>query len=186
MNFMKLVLVTGMPGCGKEEFVGIAEEKGLHVVRMGDVIRSEAKKKGIELSDANVGGLANDERLKHGYGIWAERTLPYLNKDDEVVIIDGLRCPEELELFRERVENAELILMAIVSSPETRRKRLMRRGRKDDIISQGEFERRDKRELSWGIDKIIALADHILVNEGTVEDLRSNALKFLKAQGLVT
>jgi len=182
---MKLVLVTGLPGCGKEEFVRVAEEKGLHVVRMGDVVRSEAKKRAAKFSDANVGGLANDERLKHGYGIWAERTLPYLNKDKEVIIIDGIRCPEELEFFKERVENAELILMAIVSSPETRRKRLLSRARKDDIISQGEFVMRDKRELSWGIDKVIALAEHILVNEGTVEELRANALGFLKAHGLV-
>lgn len=179
---MKLICITGMPGCGKEEFVRTLEQHGLPVVRMGDVVRAEAQKRGVKFSDDTVGGLAHEERLKHGYGIWAQRTLPYLNQ--EVVAVDGIRCSEELEIFKQKLQG-ELILVAIHSSPKTRRERLIARGRADDVISQEEFEKRDIRELSWGLGKVIALADYMIINEGTVEDLKSNAVWFLKSQGFV-
>lgn len=180
---MKLICITGMPGCGKEEFVKTIEAKGLPVVRMGDVVRAEAQKRGVKFSDETVGGLAHEERLKHGFGIWAQRTLPYLKHD--VVVVDGIRCYEELEIFKQKLKGAELVLVAIHSSPETRRKRLAVRGRSDDINSEEEFEKRDLRELKWGMGEVIACADSMIVNEGAVEELQLKAIEFLKGQGLV-
>jgi dephospho-CoA kinase len=180
---MKLFCVTGMPGAGKEEFAKVAEENGIKVIRMGDVVRAEAKNKGLEFSDENVGGLANYERLNRGYGIWAERTLPLLEGD--VVIVEGIRCPEEIEVFRSKTEQTDLEIVAIHSSPKTRWKRLLRRARKDDVISEEEFGKRDHRELRWGICSVIAVADHMIVNEGTLEDLRSKSLDFLKSRNLM-
>jgi dephospho-CoA kinase len=181
---MKLILVTGMPGCGKEEFVSVAEEKGIRIVRMGDIVRAEAENREIEFSDDNVGGFAGDERKKHGFGIWAERTLPRIGDDN--LVIDGIRCPQEVEVFRNELKDAEITIIAIHSSPGTRRERLMGRGREDDVRSKEEFSRRDGRELGWGVCTVIALADHMIVNERSVDELRSKALGFLKEHGLVT
>jgi dephospho-CoA kinase len=180
---MKLICVTGMPGCGKEEFAKVAEENGIKVIRMGDVVRAEAEKRKLEFSDGTVGGLANYERLNQGYGIWAQRTVPLLSGD--VVIVEGIRCPEEIEVFRMETGQTELEIVAIHSSPGTRRKRLIQRARKDDVISEDEFAERDRRELRWGICSVIAVADHMIVNEGTLDDLRSKALEFLRVQGLI-
>jgi dephospho-CoA kinase len=180
---MRLICVTGMPGCGKEEFAKVAEENGIKVIRMGDVVRAEAEKRGLEFSDGNVGGLANSERHDLGYDIWAERTLPLLSGD--VVIVEGIRCPQEIEVFRNKVGQAELEIVAIHSSPATRRKRLMQRARRDDVISDEEFAERDRRELDWGICSVIAVADHMIVNEGTLEDLRKKTLEFLRATELI-
>lgn len=180
---MRLICVTGMPGSGKEEFAKVAEENGIKVIRMGDVVRAEAEKKALEFSDENVGGLANYERLNQGYGIWAERTLPLLTGD--VVIVEGIRCPEEIEVFKKKTKQTELEIVAIHSSPATRWKRLTRRARKDDVISEDEFGKRDHRELRWGICSVIAVADHMIVNESTLEDMRTKSLEFLKARVLI-
>jgi dephospho-CoA kinase len=67
----KVYVLTGMPGAGKEEFVQVALDRGCSVVRMGDVVRSEAGKRGIEMDDRGVGGFASSEREVHGPGIWA-------------------------------------------------------------------------------------------------------------------
>ncbi len=36
---MRLVVVTGMPGAGKEELLNVAVSLGFPFVRMGDVVR---------------------------------------------------------------------------------------------------------------------------------------------------
>ena len=72
---MKAIAFTGMPGAGKSEAVRVAEELGIAVVRMGDVVRNEARKRGLELSDENVGGLADEMRREHGKDIWARKCL---------------------------------------------------------------------------------------------------------------
>ena len=72
---MKLILVTGMPGSGKEELLRMADSKGISYLRMGDTVRecykgSDAYRKGF-----NVVEYADNERKAFGDGIWAKRTL---------------------------------------------------------------------------------------------------------------
>src|SRR5206468_11240710 len=74
-TLVKVLCVTGMPGCGKEEFIRVATERGFPVVRMGDTVREEAARKGVGASDEAIGGFAHAERERLGYGIWAERTI---------------------------------------------------------------------------------------------------------------
>jgi predicted ATPase len=65
----KVIVLTGMPGAGKEEFVRVALEAGYGVLRMGDVVREEAGRRGTAMDDHGVGGFANLERQGHGPGV---------------------------------------------------------------------------------------------------------------------
>src|SRR2546428_11049302 len=94
-----VVCVTGMPGCGKEEVLVAAKDLGFSIVRMGDVVREEALRRGLTITDAAVGGMAHAERESHGFGIWAERTLPRIH--GERVVVDGLRRSEERRVGKE-------------------------------------------------------------------------------------
>lgn len=160
---MKVICVTGMPACGKEEFLKIARSKGFAVVRMGDVVREEAAKAGIPAKDPDVGNFANEERKKHGFDIWAKRTLPRISSG--LSLVDGVRGPTELDVYRAAFPNG-LCVVAVHSSSGTRMRRMMKRKRKDDPANEKEFRARDARELSWGLGDVIALADHVIVNEG--------------------
>jgi len=174
----RVICVTGMAGCGKEEFVKVAEERGLPIIRMGDIVREEAKRRGLKFSDESVGGMAHEERVKHGFGVWAERTIPRVK--EAVTIIDGIRGREEVEVFR-RTFGDRLVVVAIHASPRTRYARILKRGRGDDVISQAEFQRREERELGWGLAEVIATADHMVVNEDGLEALRAQCSKVLDA-----
>jgi len=44
----RVICVTGMPGCGKEEFVKAVQERGLAIVRMGDVVHWESRRWGVK------------------------------------------------------------------------------------------------------------------------------------------
>jgi dephospho-CoA kinase len=161
-----------MPGCGKEEALVVAQALGFSVVRMGDVVREEALRRGLPITDATVGGMANAERQAHGMGIWAERTLPRIQ--GERVLVDGLRGRTELEIFRGAFGD-DLSVVAVHASPKTRYERMLRRRRTDDAGSIEAFRARDLRELSWGLGDVIATADVMLVNEGTLDEFRRQA-----------
>ena len=49
------------------------------------------------------------------------------------------------------------------------------RGRPDDGVGLQEFYDRDRRELKWGIGNAFALADGMLLNEGTLDQFRREA-----------
>ena len=174
---MKAIAFTGMPGAGKSEAVKVAEEMGIPVIKMGDVVRKEARKKGLDFTDENLGGLADDMRKKHGKGIWAEKCLEEL-KGKDIVVIDGIRNIEEVEVFRRHIKN--FILVAIHAAPPIRYDRIARRGRSDDSKSVEKMKERERRELSWGLGDVIAMADIVIINEGSLESFRSRIRKLLE------
>lgn len=163
----RIYVLTGMPGAGKEEFVKVALERGYQVVRMGDVVRHEATQRGLVMSDREVGGFASVERQEHGPGIWAVRTVPHIKGKDTV--IDGSRSIQELEVFRREL-GGKMCLVAIRASPSERYVRLQRRNRSDAPRSEEEFRQRDERELGWGLGDLIARADLVIENEGTLDE----------------
>jgi dephospho-CoA kinase len=174
---VKVIVLTGMPGAGKEEFVRVALEAGYSVIRMGDVVREEARRRGTAMDDRGVGGFASLEREAHGPAIWAERCLDVLGSGDTV--IDGSRSLTELDAFR-RSLGSGLRLVAIHSSPEHRFLRLQKRARYDAPQDREAFRERDMRELGWGLGSLIAMADVMLVNEGTLERFREAAAEELE------
>jgi len=172
---MNVLVLTGMPGAGKEELVSVALELGYQVRRMGDVVRAEATKNGIPPKD--VGKFAHEERQRHGYDIWARRIVPLVEEHD--TLIDGCRGMSEVKVFRDAFGESVKI-MAVHSAPSTRMPRLINRGRADAPKDRQEFEERDQRELGWGLGETIALADLMMVNEGSLEEFRREAEEVLR------
>lgn len=173
----KIVCVTGMPGSGKEEFIEVAAGLGFEVVRMGDIVREEVARKGLDQDDATVGGLANSERKKYGLGIWAVRTLPRIS--GSMVLIDGIRGIAEIEVYRQAFPEG-LYVVSIEASDEVRFERINRRGRGDATTTKEEFRERDEREKSWGLLQAMGEADFRILNEGPLEEYRAKAGRVLR------
>jgi dephospho-CoA kinase len=177
---MRIIVLAGMPGSGKEEFVQVAISKGYEVVRMGDVVRSEAALRKVPNHDKGVGGFADSERRENGPDIWARRCVPFIR--GERTLIDGSRSLDELEAFRGAFGD-DLKLVAIHAPPRARYGRLLERGREDAPQSWEEFAERDRREMSWGLGWLIAMADVMLVNSGSLASFRRTVRAFLEGQG---
>jgi len=173
-----LVGVVGMPGSGKSIVSDVAREMGFQVVVMGDAVRAEAQRRGLEPTGEAMRNLMLKLRAERGPTVVAELCFPLVDSAGELVLIEGIRSLHEVEAFRERY--GRLHLIAVHSSPRTRFKRLIARGRPDDPSDWEEFCKRDEVELSVGIGSAIALADHMLVNEGPVEELREEARELLR------
>ncbi|MCL5783202.1 MAG: flagellar hook-basal body complex protein FliE [Candidatus Thermoplasmatota archaeon] len=172
-----MIVVTGMPGAGKDEFVQIARSFGMKDVHMGDTVKTYARRTGVNMTDRDIGSFATAERKNLGMDIWAKRTGESISDPDRT-IVDGLRNTEELEYFRNNFNNVRVV--AIYANKHDRLDRIMHRNRVDDIKSENELDLRDGRELSWGIGKTISLADYMIINDGTLEEFRAKSREFME------
>ena len=172
---MKLIVTVGMPGSGKDELVAVAHSMGLATLKMGDLVRAEASRRGIAPNGSALSRLAAEERDRHGAAIWAQRALPKLTETK--MLVDGCRSGAEITCFRHQF--GDLFVLGIFSSPETRYERMSKRGRSDDGASLQEFFDRDQRELKFGIGGAFILADGMLVNEGDLSSFRAVARETL-------
>ena len=175
----KLVVgLTGLPGSGKSVVVKIANEAGYGILIMGDIVRKEAERRGLQSSPENLGKIMLDLRLKEGPTVISRLCIPGIERSiQDKLLIDGVRSLEEAEKFREHYVNFSLI--AIHSSPETRFRRLYRRHRSDDPEDLETFNQRDVRELGVGLGKTIAMAEYMIVNEGKIEHIRRRVREVL-------
>jgi dephospho-CoA kinase len=180
MNADKLVIgLTGMPGSGKSLVIKAAQMQGYDVVVMGDVVREETAKRGLELNPVNVGKVMLELRATGGDNVVADKCVPKIEqKPNPKVIVDGLRSFKEAEVFKNNFLN--FILVTVHSSPRTRFERLSTRGRSDDPKTWEVFQERDMRELGVGIGNAIALSEYVITNDGTEEALKAAVSEVLR------
>ncbi|MCD6324452.1 MAG: AAA family ATPase [Desulfurococcales archaeon] len=163
-----LVCVTGMPGAGKSVIAKhIAEALGVGLISMGDAMRREAVRRGLGLDLESMMKFALSIRKERGEGAVAELVVKEMeNMGSDVVVVDGVRSLAELNVFS---RTGKVVVVAVHASPRERFRRLRSRGRRDDPSTWDEFRRRDMDELRMGLGNVIALADVMVVNEGTSE-----------------
>jgi len=172
--------VAGMPGAGKAAIKKTAEEMGYSIVVMGDEIREETRRRGLEPTPENIGKIMLQLREEEGSPVVAKRcTHKIAEAKSNIVFVDGVRSLYEVNEFRKHFSCFTLI--AVHSSPETRFQRLFRRRRSDDPNGWEVFLERDLRELSVGQGSVIAIADHMIVNEGTLEEYKIKVREVLEA-----
>ncbi len=167
----KLILITGMSGSGKTTLASYAGEHGYRITTMGDVIRGLASERGLEPTPCNLALIAEGIRREGGEAAVAEKCIEKLKREGlSKVAVDGIRSLDEVEAFRNAF--GDTLLLALYSSPSTRYLRLKKRGRSDDAGDMEVFHQRDRRELGFGLGSAIAMADHMIINEGSLEDLK--------------
>ena len=161
-----------MPGAGKSELANAFHEIGIPVIVMGDVIRNETKNRGLEPNPENTKKVMLELRKLCGPGAVATHCLDTLHElSSDTIVIEGCRSIAEVDVFDDFAD--ELVIVCVHSSPKKRYSRLQERNRADAPKTWEVFKERDLRELSVGLGGVIALSDIMLVNEGTLEELRT-------------
>ncbi|MEA3283059.1 MAG: AAA family ATPase [Euryarchaeota archaeon] len=171
---MRIIAFVGMPASGKSEASRVAQRCGIPVVVMGDAVREEAERSGLDPNDANIGGLADRLRAAEGMDAIAKRCVPAIRKlygAADTVVIDGIRGLIEVDCFR-REFGGDFVLIAIDTPIDTRLKRITGRKRSDAITNMESLKARDEREIRWGIVEAIASADRIIRNTDKIGRFR--------------
>jgi dephospho-CoA kinase len=197
---LKVFGVTGLPGSGKSIISRIAKKEGIYTISMGDVIREEAERRNITTGKAAVilrkkygnnvvasrcvTKIKNHSKNRHNKRATVKKMYnsrtnhnkhppkKYKKIEQDIYLIEGIRSPYEVAYFKKQFNNFKVI--AIHSSPNERFNRLKRRKRNDDSPDYNKFVERDQRELNFGIGKVIALADYMLINEGPIPNFKNN------------
>ena len=89
-----------------------------------------------------------------------------------------MRGVDEKDIFLEHWPNFKVV--AVVVEADIRFDRISLRGRAEDG-DRAAFDRRDDRELSWGVGELIAGADWSLDNSGDLETFNNLSEQWLKA-----
>jgi dephospho-CoA kinase len=171
----RIITVCGMPASGKGVFAEALAARQIPVLSMGDMIRAEVKRRGLEESPGIFGETASELRGIHGEGVLATRLIPTADAvlaSNPIVLIEGLRGVAELEIFRSHWQE-NLLVVAIKAAKENRYDRVQARGRAEDG-NREDFEIRDAREIGWGLDHLINDADIIFDNDaspGTLQEI---------------
>jgi dephospho-CoA kinase len=203
---MKIIGFVGLPGSGKGEASQIARQHGLAVVVMGDVIRREAARQGLEPTDENLGRIGSALRAAEGPEAVAKRTFENAKAaGKDVVVVDGLRSREEADFFRAHVD--EFLLVEVCAPVQARLKWLAARGRPDDPVKSeikanycmqadadariiascrepdhqaaAALEQRECREMGWGMCEAMKIADLKIRNDGDLDDFREDVTRML-------
>ncbi len=170
-HIMKVVSIVGMAGAGKSEVARMFAESGFVRIRFGDVTDDEVRRRGLEINEANERAVRESLRAEHGMDAYARLNRPRIDDAvrDSNVVIDGLYSWEEY-VFLKDCYGDDLLQVAVWASPATRYARLADRRLRG--LTGAEAEARDRAEIeNSNKGGPIAIADHIIVNESSLEDL---------------
>jgi dephospho-CoA kinase len=175
----KVVAIVGMAGSGKSEVARVFESQGFVRVRFGDITDDEMKKRCLERTEPSERYCRELLRKEFGMAAYAILNQPRIDAalENADVVADGLYSWEEYLAFKSYYSH-KFYVVAVYASPETRYARLAERNHR--ALNVEEAASRDKSEIE-NLNKggPIAMADHAIINESTLADLRKQAESIL-------
>lgn len=174
----KIILaIVGLPGSGKSEAAKFFAEKKLPVISFGKIINEYIDKHGLTHTEENHKKIREEIRKKHGKEAMAKLNEEKIKKALEkeiVVVIDGMRSWEEYLYLRKKFSKAEIVILCLYADKELRDKRLSLRKYRGTLKGR----ERDINELiGTNMGPTIAMADYLVDNNGTIEDLKDKLEK---------
>ncbi|MFO7872181.1 MAG: AAA family ATPase [Candidatus Undinarchaeales archaeon] len=181
---MKILAFAGMPGSGKSLASEYAKEKGIDIIRLGDITDIELNKRGLKTNEKNEKKVRESLRKEGGMAVYAKKTAERAERNGlEKVVFDGVRSYEEYLFLKEKY-GEDFKVISILVSPETRYKRLM--DRKVRSLTLEECKSRDEAEIQ-GLNHAgtIVMGEKYIINEGSKkefeEKIKQTLEKFIKA-----
>jgi dephospho-CoA kinase len=171
-NQQKVIAVIGLPGSGKSEVIEyLMETRGWPKVYFGEVTFDEVRRRGLEISEPNERLVREGLRAEFGPLVYSERVIEKIKalSNESCVLVESLYSWEEYLRFREVFGDA-FKTIAAHASPTIRYARLAKRPQRP--LSSEEARSRDYSQIE-NLHQAgpIAMADFLIVNEGTREDL---------------
>jgi dephospho-CoA kinase len=175
---IKLIGLTGTNGAGKGEVAAYFTKKGYSYFSLSDLIREELQKVGKKESRNNLIKMGNQLREKYGPDILAKRIMNIITSK---AIIDSIRNPKEIEYLKKQ---EKFILLAIDAPPKLRYKRVKKRGREESASTLQEFIKKEaeemtNREKAQQLQSCMKMADLLINNDSSLEDLNKKLEKLL-------
>jgi len=175
---MKIIGLTGTNCAGKGEAAEFLKKKGFAYFSLSDLIRDQLQKKDMEFTRDNLIRTGNLMRKEGGPDILARLVM---KKVKSPAIIDSIRNPKEVEYLQKQ---KNFILLAIDAPVKTRYIRAKKRGRNESASSLQEFKDKEAEEMTskekkQQLQNCIKMANHIIINAGSLTDFYCKLEKLL-------
>lgn len=175
--------LTGPNASGKGEVAAYLAEAGFDRHSLSDVVREEATRQGLDHSRESLIRIGTCLRERFGPGVLAERILPLLGGRS---VVDSIRNPGEIEVLR-RLPGFHLL--GVDAPLEIRFERSRARGRSGDGLTLEDFQRKESLEESergpgQQLRVCLSMSDVVLLNDGSIEDLRRVVRETLALRGI--
>jgi hypothetical protein len=118
--------LTGPNAAGKGEVADYLRARGFTVHSLSDVVREEARLRGLPPEREHLIRVGNLLRKQSGAGVLAERILPRLGAR---MVVDSVRNPAEVTVLRRL---PRFVLLGVDAPVEVRFERSLRRARPGD------------------------------------------------------
>ena len=179
----KVVALVGMAGAGKSEVSAVFEKNGYTIVHFGDATQKEIAKRGLAVNEANERAMREMLRKEYGMAAFAELNKEYIDEALKTsdVVVDGLYSWSEYIVMRDYYAG-RFYVAAVWTSPKLRYERLGKRPVRP--LTPEEAFSRDNSEIS-NLEKggPIAMADYMIINNGTLEELREKTQQLVEEIG---
>lgn len=180
-NKIKIIAFVGLAGAGKSVAVDYVTQKGYPKVYFGGVILDALTEAGLEHTQENEKQFREEIRTREGKDFVAQCIIKQIHSliaaGQHRIVADGLYSWTEYKVLKHEFPG-ELELVAIVAPKRLRHHRLLTRPVRP--LTQTESDQRDWAEIE-GIEKggPIAIADHFVINDDTIEHMHQQIDKVL-------
>lgn len=167
-----IIGITGYIASGKDTVAEYLINKGFNHYSHSDEIRAELKKRNMPSTRDSQFEMGNELRNIYGADYLA---VVALQKSKKPTVITSIRVPAEVDRLR---SDKDFYLIFVDAPIVDRYKRIISRAREgDEKLSFEDFKAQEEREMtsndphSQQLGKVAKMADKIIVNDKTKEDL---------------
>jgi dephospho-CoA kinase len=171
---MKIIGISGTDGSGKDTVTEVLVERGWLYISLSEILRYEAKNRGLKLSRFNLRLISAEWRRQYGLGILVDKAVEHYKlqqKEYKGLVMASLRNPGEADEVR-RLGGK---VVWVDADPKVRYERIMNRRRgAEDEVTYKEFLAEERAQMKHHA------GDEATLNLG---DVRAKADLFLENNG---
>lgn len=184
---MIIIGITGTLGAGKGTIVDfLVEERHFTHYSVRAFLLEEIRKRGMPENRDSMFTLANELRAQHGSSYVTDQLYLQAAESGHNCVIESIRTPGEVESLR---KSGNFTLLAVDADQRLRYDRIRLRESETDQVSFETFRENELREMTTAdptrqnLQRCIEMADFILLNNGTKEELLRKTIEVLSHIG---
>jgi dephospho-CoA kinase len=172
---MVIIGITGTIGAGKGTLVEyLADKKGFAHYSVRTFLLEKIRELGMPENRDSMYNLANELRSVKGPSYVVDTLYERAVISGKDCVIESIRTTGEVDSLRAK---GSFILLAVDADPDKRYQRIVMRQSETDRVSLATFRENEAREMTTddpgkqNLHRCIELADFVLTNNGTKEEL---------------
>jgi dephospho-CoA kinase len=184
MSHKMVIGITGTLGAGKGTVVDVlVGSYGFRHFSVRGYLEQQLAARNLESNRDNMTVVANEIRSAHGASYIIEQLYKQAKASGSNSVIESVRTTGEIQFLETLPRFA---LLAVNAPPELRYQRIRQRGSSTDSVSYEKFLADEQRESEsedadkQNLTKCIALADVLIINDGTRTALGTHILRAMQ------